>query len=1048
MSANYNPLQAEKEILEFWKFDRIYEKAKQKNKDKQKFYFLDGPPYTSGRIHIGQAWNKSLKDTVLRYKRMNGFDVFDRAGYDMHGLPTEHKAEEELKLKNKDEIPAFGVEKFVEKCREICIRNMQFMNTDFSRLGIWMDFENAYQSITHEFIDAEWWLIKKAHENKRLYLGKKTMHWCAHCGTSLAKHELDYETRKDDSIYIKFPVENKENIEKKEKEFLIVWTTTPWTLAFNLGVMVNPELEYVRAKVEDEIWIVAKQLANVFISAVAEKKFEIIEEFSGEKLKGLKYTHPWKDEIKPFNEITSEKIHTVVLSSEYVTTSAGSGLVHMAPGCGPEDYEVGHREGLPPFNNLDELGRFPVSMGKFSGFIAKRDDGKFVEALGKYLIAKVPIEHEYPNCWRCHKPVVFRTTEQWFFKVEDLKDEMRNLNKQVFWQPNWAGSNWFDSWIDNLRDNGITRQRYWGVPLPVWVCKKCENYVVIGSQHELKQLSGQVPKDYHKPWIDEITLPCVCGEKMNRVQDVLDVWIDSGITSWSALNYPQKKDLFEKLFPADFILEGKDQIRGWFNMLLIASMVSMKKHPYKAVYMHGFVQDSQGRKMSKSLGNVISPYEIIDVYGADTLRYYMISGANPGIDINYNMEDMKVKNKNLVVLWNLHNYLLDLIANHNIDIHTLLKEKIMPDVEEQYILSKLHSTIRKATKLMEEYRLNEVPLIIEELFLELSRTYIQFVREKIDEGDAKLVVYTIYKVLFETLKIFSIIAPFITESIYQNLRNKLKLKEESIHLSDWPKYDEGLINKNLEEQFTVVKGVIQSILFARDKIALGVRWPLKEVVITTKDNSIEQAVSELQEIIKAYTNIKEVKVMANLPDAKINIRADFNQIGPDFKELAPKIIARLTIESPQSILSHIEKEEKFAMDIDGNKVNIVKEHLIVTKEIPERYAESEFKGGFVYINKILTEELEAEGFTREIIRRVQSLRKKAGLEKKDKISLVILLDNRLREMISKHSAHIKAKVNAVEFMLSEVPVENERFKHSSKEKIKGKEITIYLDRLS
>ncbi len=1039
MYYNYIPLESEKAILDFWKFERIYEKAKARNKGKEKFYFLDGPPYTSGRIHIGQAWNKSLKDAVLRYKRMKGFDVFDRAGYDMHGLPTEHKAEEELKLKNKDDIPAFGVEKFIEKCREICTRNMQFMNTDFQRLGIWMDFENAYQSITPEFIDAEWWLIKKAHENNRLYLGKKTMHWCAHCGTSLAKHELDYETRKDDSVYIKFPVEG------KEKEFLIVWTTTPWTLAFNLGVMVNPELEYVRAEVDDETWIIAKLLANVFISAVAEKKFKIIEELSGEKLKGLKYVHPWRDEIKSFSEIDSPKVHTVVMSAEYVTTDAGSGLVHLAPGCGPEDYEVGHREGLPPFNNLDELGRFPESMGKFSGFIAKRDDGKFIEALGEHLIAKVPVEHEYPNCWRCHKPVIFRTTEQWFFRVEDLKEEMRALNKEVFWQPNWAGSNWFDSWIDNLRDNGITRQRYWGVPLPVWICKKCDNYVVIGSQHELKQLSGQQPKELHKPWIDEITLPCVCGEKMNRVPDVLDVWIDSGVASWAALNYPQKTDSFEKLFPADFILEGKDQIRGWFNMLLIAAMVSMKKHPYKAVYMHGFVQDSQGRKMSKSLGNVISPYEIIDVYGSDTLRYYMISGANPGIDINYNLEDMKVKNRNLVVLWNLHNYLLDLIVNHKIDVETLFKEKIMPDVEEQYILSKLNSTVKKATELMDSYRINEVPVIIEELFLELSRTYIQFVRDKIDDGEARVVVYALYKVLFETLKIFSIIAPFITEGIYQNLRSKLKLKEESVHLLDWPSFDEGLINKKLEAQFAVVKGVIQAILFARDKAALGVRWPLKEVIITTHDSAIEEAVSELQEIIRTYTNVKEVRVMSSLPGIKLNIRGDFNQIGPDFKEFAPKVIARLSIDSPQSILAHLEKEQKFPMNIDGVIVNVVKEHLIITKEIPEQFVESEFRNGHVYINKILTEELEAEGYTREIIRRIQSLRKRAGLDKRDKIALAIQLDNRLREMISRHIAQIKAKVNAVEFMLTEVE-KIERFKHSSKEKIKGKEIVIYLEK--
>ncbi|MEK6808266.1 MAG: isoleucine--tRNA ligase [Nanoarchaeota archaeon] len=1036
----YSPISTETEILEFWKKEKIYEKAKTKNKGKEKFYFLDGPPYTSGRIHIGQAWNKSLKDMIMRYKRIKGFDVFDRPGYDMHGLPTEHRAEEELGIKNKDEIQNFGVERFVEKCKEIAIMNMNLMNQDFIRLGVWMDFENAYQSILPEFIEGEWWLIKKADENNRLYLGKKTMHWCAKCGTALAKHELEYENVRDDSVFLKFQLTNKEN------EYLIVWTTTPWTLALNLGVMVNPDIDYIRAKVDDEIWIVAKALANVFITSVANKQFQILDEFKGEKLKGLKYIHPWFDEIQGFKEISSEKLHTVVLSTEYVDLSAGTGLVHLAPGCGPEDYEVGHREGLPPFNPLDEHGIFPKTTGRFAGLIAKKDDSKFIVLLGDSKIATTPVEHEYAHCWRCHKPVIFRTTSQWFFKIEDIKERMRELNKQVLWQPEWAGSNWFDSWIENLRDNGITRQRFWGTPLPIWRCNKCENYVVIGSLKELKELSGNIPKDLHKPWIDEITLKCVCGNVMYRIPDILDVWIDAGTTSWTALGYPQNKELFAKLWPADCIVEGKDQIRGWFNLLLIASMLSLNQHSYKAVYMHGFVQDALGRKMSKSLGNVISPYEVIDKYGADTLRYYMISSANPGVDINYNMEDMKTKNRNLIVLWNLHNYLIDLCRNYNIKIGELNINISNFGVEERYILSKLNSTIKRVTELMEHYKLDEVPNLCEDLFLELSRTYIQFIRERLsEEENVKVIVYTIAEVILGSLKLFSIIAPFVTEAIYLNLKEIFNLEEESIHLFSWPSYDENLIDKSLEENFDICKDIIQAILHAREITSLGVRWPLKEVIVVSKEEHIVKAMPVFSGVIKNYTNIKEIKVVRELEGIRLTLNADYEKISPDFNELTPIIIAKLTIESPESILSHIEKENKFTMKINDKEVNIVKEHIIVRRDVPPQYIESEFKTGFVYINRELSEELEAEGFAREIIRRVQSLRKKASLEKKDTINLLIKTDEELGRMLKPFYHHIKLRVNARTFKISELePVKKIEF--VSKEKIRGKEIIIYLEK--
>ncbi|MEA2037171.1 MAG: isoleucine--tRNA ligase [Nanoarchaeota archaeon] len=1046
MTGKYEPLEIEKEILDFWQKNKVYERAKAKNKGKKSYYFLDGPPYTSGKIHLGIAWNKSLKDSVLRYKRMNGLDVWDRAGYDMHGLPTAHKVMEKLKLENKDDIPKYGVAKFIEECKKLCTGNMEMMNNDFHRMGIWMGFENAYQSIKNEFMEGEWWLVKKAHENKRLYEGLKSMHWCPKCATALAKHELEYQNVTDDSIFLKF------NIKDRENEYFIIWTTTPWTIAYNLGIMVNPEEDYVKAKVENEVWVVAKKLANVFISSL-DKKFEIIEEFKGEKLEGEGYEHPFTEELKEWYTKLKKKskaVHTVLLSKEYVDTSSGSGLVHTAPGCGPEDFEIGHRYGIPPFNTLTENGKYDDTMGKFSGLDAKKDNKKFIDELEKQgaLLAVRPVEHEYAHCWRCKNPVVFKTTKQWFFKVEDLKEKMRKLNKKVHWVPDWAGSNWFDSWLDNLRDNGITRQRYWGTPLPIWRCDKCKDYDVIGSVEELKKLAGKVPDDLHKPYIDEVKIKCKCGHEKTRISDILDVWIDAGTTSWTCLDYPNKKDLFEKLWPPEFILEGKDQIRGWFNLLLVASMISMDKHPYKACYMHGFVQDAEGRKMSKSMGNIISPYEIIDKFGADTLRYYMVGGANPGLDINYNLEDTKIKHKNLTVLWNIHKYLIDLVKNSKVDPKKLKISKKKCSLEEKYILSKLNSTIKKVTELFEKYKLNDIPWVIEELYLELSRTYIQLTRDKSSigsDGGKELVIATVYYVLFETLKLSAPIMPFITEKIYMNFKEVFNLEGDSIHLHPWPKHIEGDINIELERNIETSQNIIQSILAGREKIALGVRWPLKEIIITTKDEKIVQATNELQDAIKTQTNIKEIKVQS-LKGVKEVVKADFSKLGPDFGKLAPKIIAKLSTESPDSILNHLEKEGKFVIKIDGVELNIVKEHIIVERKIPWPYQEVEFKGGFLYLNKELTPELEAEGFSREIMRRVQSLRKKAGLEKKDNIDLTIKADDDLKKKIDNFKDQIMEKVGASALTISEASPKG-KYESTSKEKAKGKTFELFFNKV-
>lgn len=915
----------EKEILEFWNKNNIYKKVKEKNKKGKKFYFLQGPPYTSGYLHIGHAWNNCLKDIVLRFKKMNGFNVWDRAGYDMHGLPTENAVQKLLKLNDKKAILEFGIDKFNKECRNYSLARLKDMDKDLLRLGVWMDYENSYKPIDNEFMSNEWFLIKKAHEQKRLYKGKKIMHWCANCETSLAKHELEYEKVKDKSIFLKFKIKGKKN------EYLIIWTTAPWTIPFNLAVMVNPELDYVKAKVDDEVWILAKALANIILTSVFEKKFKILEEIKGSKLESIEYEHPFYKEMKEIFDDLKKKhknVHTVILSEEYVTTDAGSGLVHCSPGSGPEDFEVGQKYNIPPFNTLDEKGNI-TGIDFLKGFVAKKDDDKIINVLQNNcsLLAIIEIEHEYPLCWRCHNPVIFRATEQWFLKIEDLIPEMLKANTQVNWVPKWAKTA-FDSWIKSLKDISITRQRFWGTPVPIWECKKCKAIEVIGSQEELKKkVRGKLPEDLHKPWIDSIKLKCKCKGDMIRILDVLDVWLDSGTTSWNCLYHPSRKQYFKKWFPADFILEANEQIKLWFSMLLICSLIALKKPCYKAVYVHGMILDWQGMKMSKSLGNVVSPYEVIDKYGVDLFRYCMTE-CRAGENLSFSWEGMKQKQRNLNILWNLKNYLLELAR--------LLKKnptKIKPSMsmEEKHTISRLNSTIKEVTELYKNYRLDEIIAKIETFFLELSRVYIQFVREKSSIGTEKereTVLYMIYESMINIIKLFAPICPYITEAIFLDMKNAFNLKEESIHTTEWPKVNENAIDKKLEQEFASALEIIEKALALRSAASIGLRWPLPSLTIKT-DKKLSK---ELQEIIARQVNVKKIQLNRGEAGKTLAIKLDTKLTLELEAEGYLRELTRLIQETRKK--AGLTKEQKIALALDLNQQlqNYVKKFEKLVKE--------------------------------------------------------------------------------------------------------------------
>ena len=892
---------------------------------------------------MGTAWNQVLKDQILRYKRMQGFDVWDRGGYDMHGLPTAQKIQTKNKLKYKSDIEKFGVDKFVKQCKNFAIEMMEQMNKDFDRLGVSLDHKNPYMPIKNEYMEGEWWLIKKAHEKNRLYLSKKVMPWCPECETALAKHELEYENIKDKSIFVKLKVEGKEN------EYLIVWTTTPWTIAYNLGVMVNPDLEYVKAKVGNETWILAKELAEPIIQKFAHEKLKVLETIKGKKLEGIKYVHPFYEDLKSvYDKIKkkSEKTFNVVLSKKYVNLSAGTGLVHMAPGCGPEDYEVGRENKIPAFNNIDEKGNYPEEMGIFANLNAKKDNEKFIEALEKRnaLIATSLIEHDYAHCWRCHKPIIFRGTHQWFFKIEDLIPKMIKQSEEIKYIPKEIKER-YQLWLKNLKDNSITRQRYWGTPLPIWKCE-CGNYIVVGSIKELKKLAGKIPEDLHRPWIDDVKIKCKCGKFQKRVPDIIDVWVDAGTACWNCLDYPSTDKNFKKYWPADLILEATEQTRLWFYMLQLVSNLAFDENCYKAMYTHGMIRDFQGVKMSKSIGNIISPNKALEKYGVDTLRLYVIT-HKAGEDMNFSWEEIKLKYRELDVLNNVANYLLNYGGG-------LKKNPSKLQIEDKWILSRLNSTIEKATGLLDNYQLDVAPKLVEELFLDLSRRYIQFTRGRKDE-----VFEIIYETLINILKMISITTPFIAESIYQKLKKKYNFKEDSIHLCPWPKSDKKKIDKSLEKEFENIFLVLEAGLAEREKIKVGLKWPLAKATITSnfflKKDSLK--------IISRQLNVKKIEM---------------------------------------------KKAEKLQVKLDSK----------------------------------LTPELEAEGYAREVSRKIQAFRKHLGLVQTDKVETYVIVDEKFKKILEIQKDFLKERTNSKK--LEVITTNEERFKNKTDFKIKEKEGNIVI----
>ncbi|MCX6815901.1 MAG: isoleucine--tRNA ligase, partial [Candidatus Aenigmarchaeota archaeon] len=832
----------EEQIIDFWQKKKIYKKLK--DRKGKSFYFLDGPPYATGSIHLGTAWNKILKDSYIRFWRMRGFNVWDQPGYDTHGLPIENKVEKEFQIKSKTDIEKLGIEKFIIACRNFATKYIDVMSNQFANLGVWMDWSNPYITLNNSYIEGAWHTFKIAYDKGFLYRGLYPVHVCPHCETSVAYNEIEYAKVTDTAIYVKFPVKGKQN------EFLVIWTTTPWTLPANTGVMAKPDADYVKVKVDGQILIVAKDLHEALMQKIGTADYHIVDTMKGKDLAGLEYEYPMKDLFEFQRSL--KNAHRVVLSDQFVTLDTGTGLVHTAPGHGQEDFKVGIENKLPALSPVNLNGTFDHTCGELSGIFVKAADRIIIDKLkGRGLILfEEKIIHDYPQCWRCNTPLLLISVSQWFFKVTKIRQKLLAENKKVNWQPKWAGQR-FDNWLENLSDWPISRQRYWGIPLPIWICEQCKYVRVIGSTKEL----GHSVKDLHRPYIDSVTLKCKCKGTMKRIPDVLDVWFDSGLASWSSLGYPASRTLFNKLWPADLNIEGPDQIRGWWNSQLITSVITFDRAPFRNIIFHGFVLDARGIKMAKSVGNIVAPEEVVQKYGRDVLRFYLLNSP-AWDDFYFKWADVEVVAKSFVVIENTFNFIKTYVTK-------IKKATLKP--EDRWILSKMNSLIDSCTKSGESYNIHKCATETHDFLInDFSRWYIKLIRDRVwpayNGKDKQAAFYTLYEVAKNIATLMAPITPFLAERVQQDVLKPLGDKAESVHLKAWPVVNKRLVDKNLENSMLLVQEISEIVSSLRKECNIKLRWPIEKIIIETKDAKVKKSIKQLKGVLRRSTNAKVVLI--------------------------------------------------------------------------------------------------------------------------------------------------------------------------------------------
>ena len=988
----------EKEIANLWTARNVIKKNFDMNQDGEYFTFYDGPPTANGKPHIGHILTRVMKDIIPRYKVMKGYKVIRKAGWDTHGLPVELEIEKKLGISGKEQIEEYGVEKFVKECKESVFTYVSMWEKMTEQIGYWVDMENPYVTYHNPYIESVWWALKQMWDKGLLYEGHKVMPYCPRCGTALSSHEVaqGYKDVKDLTCVAKFKVEGEDN------KYILAWTTTPWTLPSNLALCINKAYTYIEAKVGDEILILAKDL----VDKVLGEDYEIAREFPGTQLLGTKY-----EQLMPFGKVEGKAFE--VIHGDYVTLSDGTGVVHIAPAYGEDDSLVAKANGITFINLVDKAGKFVEEVTPWAGkFVKKCDESicKWLEENNKLFKAEKHL-HSYPHCWRCDTPLLYYPKESWFVAMTTLRDKLIENNNKINWYPDNIRTGRFGKFLENVIDWGISRDRYWGTPLPIWQCE-CGHKECIGSIEELKNKGINVPEDIelHKPYIDEVHLNCPeCGKEMERVKEVIDCWFDSGSMPFAQLHYPfENKELFEQNYPAQFISEAVDQTRGWFYTLLAISTAVFDRNPFENCIVLGHVLDKKGLKMSKSKGNVVDPFEVLASEGADATRWHFYTASAPWLPTRFSTDDVsEAGRKFLSTLWNVYSFYVlyaDLDKFNPIEYADFVSDNVM----DKWIMSKLNTLVKEVDDKLNSYDITNAALAIEDFTDELSNWYVRRNRARYWSEtltDDKIGAYvTLYRVLTTLVKVSAPFVPFITEEIYQNLVVNLDPKaEESVHLCLWPEVNEKAIDKNLEAEMDLAYKIVKLGRSARNGANIKNRQPLSKMLVSTDSLPVYYG-----DIIIDELNIKAVEFGADLSThVNFEIKPNLPVLGRAYGKMIPQIRKEIGARNQMELAQTIQNGGVVTINVDGTEIELNKENLLVTMQGLEGYAFAGEGSIGVVLDTHISDELREEGHVREMISKIQNMRKESGFQVADKIKLYVSDNEMLMDVIKKFAETIK-----------------------------------------
>ncbi len=1025
VSTDLNLVQREKQVEKFWKDHDIFKKSMKLREGCPTYTFYDGPPTANGKPHIGHVLTRVIKDMIPRYRTMKGYMVPRKAGWDTHGLPVELEVEKMLGLDGKEQIEQYGLEPFIEHCKE-SVWKYKGMWEDFSgTVGFWADMDNPYVTYHNDFIESEWWALKEIWNKKLLYKGFKIVPYCPRCGTPLSSHEVaqGYKAVKERSAVVRFKVVG-------EDAYFLAWTTTPWTLPSNVALCVNPDETYCKVKAADgRTYYMAEALLDKVLSGIEREEgtpaYEVLETYKG---KDLEYK-----EYEPLYACAGEaaakqhkKGHFVTCDT-YVTMSDGTGIVHIAPAFGEDDAKVGRKYDLPFVQFVNGKGELTEETPYAGLFVKKADPEvlKDLDAEGKLFDAP-KFEHDYPFCWRCDTPLIYYARESWFIKMTAVKDDLIRNNNTINWIPETIGTGRFGAWLENVQDWGISRNRYWGTPLNIWQCDKCGKMHSIGSIAELKELSDNCPDDIelHRPYIDAVTFPCECGGTMKRVPEVIDCWFDSGAMPFAQHHYPfENKDLFEAQFPADFISEAVDQTRGWFYSLLAESTLLFNKAPYRNVIVLGHVQDENGQKMSKSKGNAVDPFDALQTHGADAIRWYFYSNSAPWLPNRfYDKAVTEGQRKFLGTIWNTYAFF---VLYANIDNFDATKYKLEYDklsVMDKWILSKVNSLVKSVDAYLNDYKIPETTRVLEEFVDDLSNWYVRRSRERFwakgMEQDKINAYMTLYTSLVTLCKVAAPMIPFMTEEIYLNIVAGIdKTAPESIHLCDFPVANEAYIDKELEANMDEVLRIVVVGRACRNAANIKNRQPIGKMYVKA-----EAELSDFyKEIIEDELNVKEVEFTNDVRAySSYSFKPQLKTVGPKYGRLLGKIKQALSEVDGNTAMDELNEKGQLTFDFDGETVELTKDDLLIEIAQTEGFESGNDGDITVVLDTNLTPELVEEGFMREIISKIQTMRKEAGFEVMDKITVYSDGNDKIAELISKNEDTVKNDVLATEIVTGKI----------------------------